>query len=102
MACPTCDHTMKGLGAEWFWCPRCGTLRANTLNGPCDETPSAHVQLVKVVQRFIASATFERGTTKACQWCAMPNSDHASDCPVPNGVGVLRDINAATPAASTH
>lgn len=31
MACPTCDHTMQGLGLtttgqRWFWCPRCGTL----------------------------------------------------------------------------
>ncbi len=26
MACPTCDHTMKGLGGPMRWCPRCGTL----------------------------------------------------------------------------
>ena len=25
MSCPTCDHTMHGLGELWFWCPRCGT-----------------------------------------------------------------------------
>ena len=32
MACPTCDHTMHGIGKtadeKWvFWCPRCGTLK---------------------------------------------------------------------------
>lgn len=29
MACPTCDHTMHGLGEQWFWCPRCGTVLNN-------------------------------------------------------------------------
>ncbi len=34
MACPTCDHTMNGIGHGLFWCPRCGTLkRANTTVG---------------------------------------------------------------------
>ena len=33
MACKTCDHTMQGLGRvecgiRYFWCPRCGTLKA--------------------------------------------------------------------------
>lgn len=27
MSCPTCDHTMQGVGENWFWCPRCGTLK---------------------------------------------------------------------------
>ena len=30
MACPTCDHTMQGIGGavpRTFWCPRCGTLK---------------------------------------------------------------------------
>jgi len=27
MSCPTCDHTMHSVGAYWFWCPRCGTLK---------------------------------------------------------------------------
>lgn len=26
MACPTCDHTMHGIGGSNFWCPRCGML----------------------------------------------------------------------------
>jgi hypothetical protein len=27
MSCPTCDHTMQLLAGEWFWCPRCGTVK---------------------------------------------------------------------------
>ena len=27
MACPKCGHTMQLLGNEWFWCPRCGTVK---------------------------------------------------------------------------
>lgn len=32
MSCPTCDHTMQGIGKletgeRLFWCPRCGTIR---------------------------------------------------------------------------
>lgn len=27
MACPTCDHTMEGIGYGFFHCPRCGTMR---------------------------------------------------------------------------
>ncbi len=27
MTCPTCDHTMHGIMAGNFWCPRCGTVK---------------------------------------------------------------------------
>ena len=27
MACPICDHTMQGLGDQWFWCSACGTVK---------------------------------------------------------------------------
>lgn len=27
MACPTCSHTMQGLGYGIFHCPRCGTMK---------------------------------------------------------------------------
>lgn len=27
MACPSCDHTMQGLGHGAMWCPRCGTTK---------------------------------------------------------------------------
>lgn len=42
MSCPTCDHTMHGIGnvpavggEPVFWCPRCGTLEDHT-NGITD------------------------------------------------------------------
>lgn len=36
MACPTCSHTMHGMGCKvtgstFYWCPRCGTIK------PCEE-----------------------------------------------------------------
>jgi len=39
MSCPTCDHTMEKVGdmatpydgVPLFWCPRCGTLKANVI-----------------------------------------------------------------------
>lgn len=27
MPCPVCEHTMRGLTAKVYWCPRCGTVR---------------------------------------------------------------------------
>jgi len=39
MACPTCDHTMSGLGSAWYWCPRCGTLRHALGDLSNDEAP---------------------------------------------------------------
>jgi len=27
VSCDTCDHTMHGHSAGWFWCPVCGALR---------------------------------------------------------------------------
>lgn len=46
MACPTCDHTMHRIGVcrppyesvPVFWCPRCGTLKANVVTEK-DEVP---------------------------------------------------------------
>lgn len=37
MSCPTCTHTMTPLGVvdgnfKYFWCPRCGTIRAVLMN----------------------------------------------------------------------
>ena len=29
MPCPTCDHTMEGLGYGIFQCRRCGTTKMN-------------------------------------------------------------------------
>ena len=55
MACPKCDHTMHKVGVclppytevPIFWCPRCGTLKANIVTGE-DESPT----LVDRVERF--------------------------------------------------
>ena len=36
MACPSCQHTMQGLGEGIFWCPRCGSIRYQGLvSVPC-------------------------------------------------------------------
>ena len=54
MACPVCDHTMQNLGVPGerkFWCPRCGTLKEEIMEGALVESPiwirnivqSAHV-----------------------------------------------------------
>jgi hypothetical protein len=28
MSCPTCGHTMQGIGYGMFHCPRCGTVQS--------------------------------------------------------------------------
>ncbi len=39
MSCPSCDHTMQALapsldaGSQYFWCPRCGTIRQENQTG---------------------------------------------------------------------
>ena len=33
MSCPTCDHTMHGIGYGMFHCPRCGTLTGAHADG---------------------------------------------------------------------
>jgi len=43
MSCPTCDHTMQGIGYGMFHCPRCGTLT----NCPTD----GHVSVPALVER---------------------------------------------------
>ena len=57
MACQTCDHSVHKVGVmpppytevPLFWCPRCGTLRANVVNGE-DESP----KLVERLRAFVA------------------------------------------------
>lgn len=54
MSCPTCDHTLHKVGVmpepytgvPLFWCPRCGTLKANVVQD--DDVP----QLVGRVIEF--------------------------------------------------
>lgn len=39
MPCPTCDHTVQGIGFGMFWCPRCGTLIWHTGAGKAVDVP---------------------------------------------------------------
>jgi hypothetical protein len=42
MACPVCDHTMQNLGVtgkRLFWCPRCGSLKEEIMEGSFVESP---------------------------------------------------------------
>lgn len=50
MACPTCDKTMQGLGARWFWCPSCGTI----LNAENRELSTEMPSGVRVVRACLA------------------------------------------------
>jgi phage FluMu protein Com len=35
MPCPTCNHTLQSLGGPYrrWWCPRCGTLTEDIVEG---------------------------------------------------------------------
>lgn len=54
MACPTCDHTMQCIG-QWdsavkncvFWCPRCGTLKADWLLSKDDTVPKLVARVIE-------------------------------------------------------
>ena len=57
MPCPTCDHTMQSLGAppgrlQWFWCPRCGTIR----EGHSEQNPASVPFLVLHARKLVAFA----------------------------------------------
>ena len=49
MSCPTCDHTMHGLGNRWFWCPRCGT----TLNDDDREHTTSLPKATEAIRGFM-------------------------------------------------
>lgn len=59
MACPTCDHTMHRIGVcrppyesvPVFWCPRCGTLKANAVTEK-DEVPYLVGNLIERFERL--------------------------------------------------
>jgi tRNA(Ile2) C34 agmatinyltransferase TiaS len=45
MACPTCGHTLQGIGKtedgrRHFWCRRCGTIRGEAGNHADTEAPA--------------------------------------------------------------
>lgn len=45
MNCPTCDHTMAGLGDRWYWCSRCGTTKHEV--DPCTTAVPAGAQFAR-------------------------------------------------------
>lgn len=49
MSCPTCNHTMHGVGDKWFWCPNCGTI----LNNGSDEHRERTTSIPSVVGQVI-------------------------------------------------
>ena len=54
MSCPTCDHTMHGLGDQWFWCPRCGTI----LNRLDREHTTSIPKAVEQVRNWLHNPTY--------------------------------------------
>ncbi len=54
MPCPTCDHTMEGIGdaaaRRIFHCPRCGTVKIETYTGDPNAW-AVDVFVPKLVQR---------------------------------------------------
>ena len=55
MSCPTCDHTMQCVGkADYipqFWCPRCGTIKAN-VGRDTDRVPRLVERVTKLIERL--------------------------------------------------
>lgn len=59
MPCPSCDHSMEGLGGGVFWCPRCGTLRSlSVTNLPTDTTPKL-VERCRELEKEVHAAAGE-------------------------------------------
>ena len=53
MACPVCDHTMQNMGVEHrrvFWCPRCGSLKEEIVEGSHVEPTMFMRQIIKASQ----------------------------------------------------
>lgn len=58
MACKTCDHTMTGLGRvesgyRYYWCPRCGTLKAESRNFTDWTAPRGWARAMEVLRQLI-------------------------------------------------
>ena len=50
--CPTCSHTMQKVG-EWYWCPRCGSLK------PFGRREAEPPKLVARVQEWLGETAEE-------------------------------------------
>lgn len=62
MSCPTCDHTLEGIGYGMFHCPRCGTLKG------CPNADAVFVPaLVERCRNFMTHMTDEEGPLTAGQ-----------------------------------
>jgi hypothetical protein len=73
MACPTCSHTMEGIGDvpavggnPVFWCPRCGTIETPASG------PAAVPKLVHRCQDFQIQMAV--GTGLGSQYASKPLS----------------------------
>ena len=74
MACPTCDHTMQGLGESYWWCPRCGTIRAKD-SDDVDEVPSLPLRVRTVLPGLSPETEREfwvAGIYEACLVLPLP------------------------------
>lgn len=70
MSCPTCDHTMEGLGQNdradnIFLCPRCGTVKIDAFGQHGDKVYVP--KLVERCRKFIGviGANFVHGSKEA-------------------------------------
>lgn len=59
MRCNTCEQTMQGFSAGWFWCSRCGTLRT----GDGKQTSPTGVAAARAVLRQIADGPEDVGSS---------------------------------------
>jgi hypothetical protein len=74
MPCPTCDHTMQGLGTlksgpHVFWCPRCGTIRTQFNDYVEDDVPKLPIRTAQFINALGPSWTalaHRLGVTEAC------------------------------------
>lgn len=75
MSCPTCEHTMHGLGDRWFWCPRCGTTLNEHDRHRTISIPGAIVQARNLVLQPSVTSSHARATLR---WMVLTAEERAS------------------------